>query len=76
MAKAGWWSVFFLGIGAAIVASVILILLGLVYFMVNLWIVKFGSQLLGYSPDSNWAVLTAALLTIAGLVGGFTWKKW
>lgn len=74
MPKAGW---LFLGtIGALILVSVFLVLFGLVFFVVNLWIVKFGSQLLGYSPDSNWAVLAAALLTVAGLAGGFTWRKW
>ncbi|MBI2578332.1 MAG: hypothetical protein HYW26_01330 [Candidatus Aenigmarchaeota archaeon] len=54
--------------------SFFLILLGLVYFVINLWIVKFGSALLGYSPDSNFAILAAALLTVAGIVGG-TWMR-
>lgn len=56
-------------IGLVIVMSVLLILLGLIYFMVNLAIVKYGSAFLGFFPDSNWAVFSAALLTIAGLVG-------
>jgi hypothetical protein len=76
MAKAGWWSVVFLGISAAIAVSVILVLLGLVYFVVNLWIVKFGAELLGYNPDSNAAVIAAALLTVSGLIGGMWYKKW
>lgn len=56
-------------IGTVIAISVLLIILGLIYFMINLTIVKFGSAFLGYAPGSDWAVFSAALLTIAGLVG-------
>lgn len=53
----------------ALVVSVLYILAGLVYFMVNLWIVKAGSSLLGYSNlSSDWAILSAVLLTFAGIV--------
>lgn len=58
-----------------VAVSLFLVFLGLVYFVVNLWIVKFGSGLLGYSPDSNFAILAAALLTVAGLVGGYSMRK-
>ena len=57
-------------IGFTIVASALLILLGLVYFMINLWIVKVGSGMLGYTDlSANWGVLAAALLTVGGVVG-------
>ncbi len=62
-------------IGYTIVASALLIILGLVYFMINLWIVKVGSNLLGYNPGADWAVLSAALLTIGGVVGTTFRKK-
>ena len=53
-----------------IVASVVLIILGLIYFMIFLWIVKTGSSLLGLTGlDANWAVLAAAILTFASIVG-------
>lgn len=61
-------------IGFTVVASALLILLGLVYFMINLWIVKVGSGMLGFAPTSDWAVLAAALLTVGGVVGS-TIKK-
>jgi len=61
-------------IGFTIVASALLIILGLVYFMINLWIVKVGSGLLGFAPTSDWAILAAALLTVGGVVGS-TIKK-
>ena len=62
-------------IGYTIVASALLIVLGLVYFMINLWIVKVGGGLLGYTPGADWAVLAAALLTIGGVVGSSFRKK-
>ena len=62
-------------IGYTIVASALLIVLGLVYFMINLWIVKVGGGLLGYAPGADWAVLTAALLTVGGVVGSSFRKK-
>ena len=63
------------GIGTAVslsvglAASVILIALGLVYFIIALAIVKFGSGLLGYVIDGNWAVLSATLLSVASIIG-------
>jgi len=53
-------------LAAVLIASVFLIFLGLVYFMVNLWIVKTGSNLLGLTAELP--VLSAALLTFAGVI--------
>ncbi len=49
-----------------IVASVVIIVLGLVYFMVNLWTVKTGAELLGIT--AVYPVLGAVLLTFAGIL--------
>lgn len=62
-------------LASVIIISVLLIILGLIYFMINLAIVKYGSAFLGYTPGSDWAVLSAALLTIAGLVGSAAKKR-
>src|SRR3989338_1046835 len=43
-----------------LMASLILIVMGLVYFMVTLWIVKLGSRMAGLSPDANWVVFSAS----------------
>ena len=50
-------------------ASIILIAMGLVYFIVTLWVIKFSSGLLGYKPDSNWVVLSAAIIVVGIMVG-------
>ncbi|MBN4049100.1 hypothetical protein JYT91_00615 [archaeon AH-315-M20] len=57
-----------------IIASLILIAMGMVYFVVTLAIVKFSSGLLGYNPDGNWAVLSAAVI-VAGIMLGSAIKN-
>ncbi len=56
-------------LGVGLVASAILIVMGLIYFVIALWIVKFGSGLLGYSLDGNWAVLSASLISLGSMIG-------
>jgi hypothetical protein len=58
------------GVLQGLIASVILIVIGLVYFIVALWIVKAGSGLLGYTDLSgNWAVLSASLISVGSMIG-------
>lgn len=51
---------------SVLTSSVLLIILGLVYFMVNLWIVTTGAELLGVTAEMP--VLSAVLLTLAGII--------
>jgi len=56
---------------AMAVASVLLIVLGLIYFLVTSWIVVMGVRLaLGASPSPDFTALAAAIVTIGSLVGG------
>ncbi|MBI2208116.1 hypothetical protein HYU50_01330 [Candidatus Woesearchaeota archaeon] len=57
-----------------IVASLILIVMGMIYFIVTLFIVKFSSALIGYSPDANWVVVSAAII-VAGIMIGSAIKN-
>jgi hypothetical protein len=52
-----------------IIASLLLIAMGVVYFIVTLWIVRFSSSLMGYAPDGNWVVLSSAILVVGIMVG-------
>lgn len=52
-----------------VIASLILIAMGIIYFIVTLWIIKFSSSLLDYSPDSNWVVLSASILVVGVMIG-------
>ena len=57
-----------------VIASLILIAMGLVYFILTLWVIKFGSGLMGYSIDGNWAVLSTAVV-VAGIMVGSAIKN-
>ena len=52
-----------------LVASVVFIILGLVYFMIFLWIVNTGASLLKLEGlETNWAVFAAAMLTFGSIL--------
>lgn len=54
----------------ALVAAVMFIILGLIFFMVFLWIVKTGASLLDLEGlEANWAVFAAAILASATVLG-------
>jgi hypothetical protein len=57
-----------------IIASLLLILMGVIYFIATLLIVKFSSKLIGYSPDANWVVLASAII-VAGIMVGSAIKN-
>lgn len=57
-----------------VIASVILIVMGLIYFIIVLWVIKFSSTLAGYNPEGNWAVLSAAVV-VAGIMIGSAIKN-
>ncbi|MCP8307359.1 MAG: hypothetical protein H3Z52_00150 [archaeon] len=53
----------------ALVASVMLILLGILYFTLMLFIIRMSTEFIGYTLDGNWAVITAGLITLGVLIG-------
>lgn len=53
-----------------ILASVVLIFVGIIYFMITIWIIKVGASWAGFGAlEANWAVLTAGIVTAAAMVG-------
>ena len=57
-----------------VIDSLLLIAMGVVYFIVSLLIVKFSSGLIGYTPDPNWVVLSSAVI-VAGIMIGSAIKN-
>ena len=57
-----------------VIASLLLIAMGIFYFIITLWIVKFSSGLVGYTPDQNWVILASAII-VAGIMIGSAIKK-
>ena len=54
-----------------VIYSVTLIILGIIYFGVTLWIVKISSDVFfGPGLDANWAVLAAAIMAVGAIMSG------
>lgn len=53
-----------------IVSSIALVMFGLIFFLVSLWIVKFAAiDILRLSVSGDWIVVSAAIITAAAMVG-------
>ncbi len=58
-------------LAATIVASIILIVLSVIYFGLTLWIIKAATTtFFGAGLEANWAVLSAALMAVGAVVAG------
>ncbi|OIO64770.1 hypothetical protein AUJ68_05355 [Candidatus Woesearchaeota archaeon CG1_02_57_44] len=58
------------GLTVTAIASAMLIVLGLIYFMVTLWIIKVSSAWVGLSGvESGTFVLTAGIVSAASMIG-------
>ena len=57
-----------------VIASLILISMGVVYFIFTLFIIKFSSGLIGYSPSPDMVVLSSAII-VAGIMIGSAIKN-
>ena len=52
------------------ISSIILIVLGIVYFMVTIWIIKVGASWAGFpNVEGGTVVLTAGIITAASMIG-------
>jgi len=52
-----------------VIASLLLIVMGVIYFIATLLIVRFSTGLMGYSPDANWVVLSSAVIVVGIMIG-------
>lgn len=53
-----------------VVASLVLILLGIVYFMLTIWVIKIGAIWAGFrAVEGNMVVLGACIVTAAAMIG-------
>jgi hypothetical protein len=66
----GKWVQNLKGLSLMIVASAILLLLGVLYFMITIWTIKIGANLAGFRAVSgDWIILTAGIITAAAILG-------
>lgn len=52
-----------------VIASLLLVAMGMVYFIATLLIIRFSSSLIGYAPDANWIILSSAVIVAGVMVG-------
>ena len=57
-----------------VISSLILITMGVVYFIFTLFVIKFSSGLIGYSPSPDMVVLSSAVI-VAGIMIGSAIKN-
>ena len=57
------------GLFVLIVSAVILVILGLVFFAVNLWIINAAMGLMDITAAGEYVVLSAAILSAASMLG-------
>ncbi len=50
-------------------SAAVLVVLGLVFFLVNLWIIDIAAKILKLDADASFIVLSAALLSAASMIG-------
>ena len=62
-------------IGILIFSAVVLVIFGLIFYLVNLWIIKFAAiDILNLTATGDWIVLSAAILTAAAMIGSISRK--
>ena len=58
-----------MAIGFTVVSAIVFILMSIIFFFLNVWIIKVGAGFAGYTTlDGNWVVLSAALLSAASIL--------
>lgn len=56
-----------------IISSIALVIFGLIFFLITLWIVKFAAiDILKLTASGDWVVLSAAILTAASMIGSIS----
>jgi|GEM_PF-4428721 len=60
---------------AIIMSSFFLIIFALIYFLVTMWIINFGAEVLDMNPDGSFVVLSASIVTLGVIVGSAMAKR-
>lgn len=53
-----------------VVAGVVMLVFAILGFFVTVFVISTGAQLAGYSPDGNFAVLSATILVASTILAG------
>lgn len=53
-----------------VVAGTVMLVFAVLSFFVTVFVISTGAQLAGYSPDGNFAVLSASILVASTIIAG------
>jgi hypothetical protein len=65
----------FIAVLAILMSSFLLIIFALIYFLITLWIINFGAEVLDMSPDGSFVVLSASIITLGVIIGSALAKR-
>ncbi len=58
-----------MGIGFTIFSAFLFIVMSILFFFINVWVIKFGAGLAGFKTlDGNWVVLAAGIMSAASVI--------
>jgi hypothetical protein len=58
-----------IGIGFTVFSAIIFIVMSILFFFINVWVIKFGAGLAGFKDlNGNWVVLAAGLMSAASII--------
>ncbi|HDS59167.1 MAG TPA: hypothetical protein ENN54_02585 [Thermoplasmatales archaeon] len=52
-----------------VVSTIVLVILGLIFFTIDVWIVDTAADLLNLAVNGDWVVVSAAILSAAAMIG-------
>jgi len=54
-----------------IISAIVLVFFGLIFYLIDLWIIKFAAvDIFGLNVTGDWLVFSAAILSAAAMIGG------
>lgn len=53
-----------------VIAGVVMLVFAILSFFVTVFVISTGAELAGYTPDGNFAVLSATILVAATIIAG------
>jgi len=57
------------GIGFTIVSAILFIGMSILFFFINVWVIKFGAGLAGYKTlNGDWVILSAGIMAAASIL--------
>ena len=63
------WGSMMKGLIMLVISVIVLVILGLIFFTIDLWIVETAADILDINADGGLMVLSAAILSAAALIG-------